>query len=634
MRVLDGRLGPGPIVSCALATAAVGTLAFDLVVDARPTVVAPLVLVLLLLGLTYKVLLPWQGLLTAVVAVILFIPVKRYSLLPSALPFSLEPYRVLIALVAAAWLTSLLVDPRVRLRRSGLEPPMILFGIAALASVGVNGGRIAELGVSSAVVKTLTFWLSFFLLFYVVVSVVRSRSELDALIRALVFCGTVVAAFAMVESRTGFNVFNYLGRLTPALHFNDPAVTAGLTATYLDRSGLRRVYSSAAHPIELAAILTMLAPLALYLLKSTKRKRWLVAFVLLAMGSLTTLSRTGVIMLVVIALVFLWLRPEQTRRLWPALVPAICVIYFVLPNTLGSIYSAFFPKQGLVAQQTQRAALGDGEAADGRLARVGPSIAEWSKRPLLGEGFGSRVTAVNEAIVPRGVTLSNILDDQWLGSLLETGIIGVVALLWLFTRSIRRMTRIARGGRRMARGRARLLRLLLRHLHAHVRRARLRAGHDPALPAPRAHERIRPPPEGVQTAVRRLGRRRDAAALEAAELVDDIRSAPRADRDINGDGDSRADQQARQRADTGVHQQLADKQYADSDRDGRLEHAPDRASEVTDSDSERPRGYPEVQRLHERAGDGETGGHADDPPGESDHERDEAGRKRDERVQE
>jgi hypothetical protein len=444
MRVLDGRLSPGPIVACTLATAAVATLAFDLVVDARPTVVAPLVLVLLLLGLTYKVLLPWQGLLTAVVAVIFFIPVKRYSLLPSALPFSLEPYRVLIALVAAAWLTSLLVDPRVRLRRSGLEPPMILFGIAALASVGVNGGRIAELGVSSAVVKTLTFWLSFFLLFYVVVSVVRSRSELDALIRALVFCGTVVAAFAMVESRTGFNVFNYLGRLTPALHFNDPAVTAGLTATYLDRSGLRRVYSSAAHPIELAAILTMLAPLALYLLKSTKQKRWLVAFVLLAMGSLTTLSRTGVIMLVVIALVFLWLRPEQTRRLWPALVPAICVIYFLLPNTLGSIYSAFFPKQGLVAQQTQRAALGDGEAADGRLARVGPSIAEWSKRPLLGEGFGSRVTAVNEAIVPRGVTLSNILDDQWLGSLLETGIIGVVALLWLFTRSIRRMTRIAR----------------------------------------------------------------------------------------------------------------------------------------------------------------------------------------------
>jgi hypothetical protein len=40
---------------------------------------------------------------------------------------------------------------------------------------------------------------------------VNSRSELDALISALVFCGTVVAAFAIVESRTGFNLFNYLG---------------------------------------------------------------------------------------------------------------------------------------------------------------------------------------------------------------------------------------------------------------------------------------------------------------------------------------------------------------------------------------------------------------------------------------
>jgi hypothetical protein len=86
-------------------------------------------------------------------------------------------------------------------------------------------------------------------------------------------------------------------------------VTAGLTATYLDRSGLRRVYASAAHPIELAAILTMLAPLALYLLKSTKRKRWLVAFVLLAIGFAHDTLPHGVIMLAVIALVFLWLRP-------------------------------------------------------------------------------------------------------------------------------------------------------------------------------------------------------------------------------------------------------------------------------------------------------------------------------------
>jgi polysaccharide biosynthesis protein PslJ len=42
--------------------------------------------------------------------------------------------------------------------------------------------------------------------------------------------------------------------------------------------------------------------------------------------------------------------------------------------------------------------------------------------------------------VPR----SRLLDDQWLGSLLEIGFVGICALLWLFIRPIRRMSRIAR----------------------------------------------------------------------------------------------------------------------------------------------------------------------------------------------
>jgi hypothetical protein len=422
-------------------------LAVDLFRSGRSTVVAPLLLVAALFFSTYRVLLRWETLLAGVIGVIFFIPIKRYTLLPSALPFNLEPYRIVIALVALGWASSLLVDRRVRLRRSGLEGPILLFVFTALASVAVNGARIQSLGVSSVVVKTLTFWASFFVLFYLVVSVVKTRAMLDGVIRVLVGCGAVVAVCALIESWTRVNVFNYLGYALPGLNFNNPAVAAGLSASYLDRAGRLRVYASAAHPIELGATLTMLTPLAVYLLKSTGRRRWLLAAFLLVLGTLATLSRTGVIMLIVVALVFLWLRPAETRRLWPAVVPAICAIYFALPHTLGSFYAAFFPKGGIVAEQTQRADLGAGAAAEGRLTRIGPSIAEWSRRPLLGEGFGSRVTAVNDAVAPAGVTLSKILDDQWLGSLLETGLVGVIALLWLFTRSIRRMARVARDDR-------------------------------------------------------------------------------------------------------------------------------------------------------------------------------------------
>ncbi len=50
------------------------------------------------LACTSRTALSWRSLLSAVILVILFIPIRRYEL-PGSLPFQLEPYRVLIAFV-------------------------------------------------------------------------------------------------------------------------------------------------------------------------------------------------------------------------------------------------------------------------------------------------------------------------------------------------------------------------------------------------------------------------------------------------------------------------------------------------------------------------------------------------------
>jgi hypothetical protein len=442
MRAIAGSGDRGPLVSSLIVLGSVGLLALAVVADSGVKVVAPLVLLLVVLAAGYRSLLRWHALVACVIGVIFFIPIKRYSL-GASLPFNLEPYRILIGVVAVAWFTSLLIDPRVHIRGSGLEKPIVLYIFAALASVALNDSQIHANGVTTVVVKTLTFFASFFILFYIIVSVVRTRERLDFLIRVLVGSGAIVAFSALVESRTNFNVFNHLSRVLPMLHFYDPKLTAGLDASYLGRGSRLRAYASAAHPIELSATLAMLIPLAIYLLKTTKKKRWLLALALLSLGVFATLSRTGIIMMLVIALVFLWLRPVHTRRLWPLLLPALVVIHFALPQTLGSFYAAFFPKGGLVAQQDTHAANANQTNANGRLARIGPGVAEWSHKPVFGEGFGSRLTSRNGIALP-GAKLSQILDDQWLGSLLETGAVGVGALLWLFIRSIRRMRRIAR----------------------------------------------------------------------------------------------------------------------------------------------------------------------------------------------
>ena len=81
---------------------------------------------------------------------------------------------MLVILIVGGWLASLLVDRRVRVRRSGLEGPVAAVMVTTVGSILVNGGRVSEL--QSTVLKSLTFLLSFGIVFYLVVSIVRRRS--------------------------------------------------------------------------------------------------------------------------------------------------------------------------------------------------------------------------------------------------------------------------------------------------------------------------------------------------------------------------------------------------------------------------------------------------------------------------
>jgi hypothetical protein len=230
----------------------------------------------------------------------------------------------------------------------------------------------------------------------------------------------------VIESRTHHNLFNSLPKVLPFLR------PGALNTVIGDERGYR-VYASAQHPIALGALLVVLLPASIYLIKRTRQRRWWLAGALLGFGSLATMSRTSVLMLVSVALVYIWLRPKETRRLWPYLLPALAAIHLVLPGTLGTLKDSFFPKGGLVAEQT-----GDvGSKGQGRVADLGPSLREFAQHPLFGEGFASRRT-------DNGAQSVQILDDQWLGNLLEVGLLGTGAWIWLFVGSVRRLARRAK----------------------------------------------------------------------------------------------------------------------------------------------------------------------------------------------
>jgi O-antigen ligase len=381
-------------------------------------VIAPALALTLVSGMAYRSILVWRNLLVLLVLLVLFIPIRRYTL-PGNLPFQLEPYRLFVVFLMLAWLSALLVDSRIRIRRSGFEGPFILIVIAALGSEIGNPARFnAE---STYAVKQLSFFLSFILVFYLVVSVARRSDDLERLVFVLVTGGAIVALFTVIESRTNFNVFDHLTTVMPFLREAPAPYVAN------DGRGLRAV-ASAQHPIALGAALVLLMPLAIYLAQTKGQRRWGFVAGLLALGALTTLSRTAVLMLFVVGFVFLFLRPIETKRIWPILLPALVAVHIAAPGTLGTIKNSFFPKGGIVAEQDY----GKGTRGSGRLADLGPSIQEWKSEPLVGQGFGTRISSGPSANAA-------ILDDQWLGTLLETGAVGFFAFLWLFIRALRRL---------------------------------------------------------------------------------------------------------------------------------------------------------------------------------------------------
>ncbi len=384
---------------------------------------------LLLLIAGRDTLLSWPVLLGSVIAVILFIPIRRYTIAGGG-PVSLEPYRVLIAVVLSLWFAAVLVDPAARVRSTGLEGPLLLFCAAILISLGLNVRSINAQGISSDVFKTLSFFASFFLIMYFAASAITTRELLDKTIKGLVAGSTLISISSIVEWRTGLNVFNHIDRVLPALH-----IVPLPEGDALVRGGRVRAFGSAQHPIALGALLVMMLPFAMYLFRRSGNVWWLVSAAILTLGALATGSRTGALMLAVLLVVFFWLKRTETIRMLPMLLPLILVCQIVMPGTLGTFRAVIFP-QGSSLISEQAGGAGDGT---GRVADLGPSLDEWGQRPVFGQGFGTRLPSNEDK-----VTNAPILDDEWLSILLEVGAVGFFALLWLYVRGVRRLAKAAK----------------------------------------------------------------------------------------------------------------------------------------------------------------------------------------------
>ena len=333
--------------------------------------VAPVAALAVLLVATKLTVIEWRTTIVVLLLIVLFIPIRRYSLAVN-MPFQLEPYRVYVLLLAAAWVAFLLIDRNLRVRASGLEGPLALLGIAILGSIVTNFDSITKEDLSTEVVKKLTFWIAFMLVLYLIVSV-SSVADVEAFLRTLVLGTAVLGVLGVVEWKTGVNEFSHLNKWIPFLRpVGDDLDTF--------RAGVNRAYTSAQHPIAFGAALVLVLPIALALAYLRRKPIWIICVGLILMGSLAAVSRTSMVMIIVSAATLAMLRPKAARQALPFLLPLMVAIQIALPGTFSTVRGLFLPKGGLVEQQANQS------VGSGRVASFGPAIDEAARTSSFREG--------------------------------------------------------------------------------------------------------------------------------------------------------------------------------------------------------------------------------------------------------
>lgn len=236
---------------------------------------------------------------------------------------------------------------------------------------------------------------------------VASRERMNEVLRVVVAGTAVGALVGLAQFATGTA---FVDRITiPGLTQNS-AVT-GVFA----RNGFARAAGTSTHPIEFGVLLTMVLPVALQLaLNDTGRgrvRRW---FPVVAIGAAipVTLSRSAILGLALVLLVLLPTWPKARRR-WAyiALVGGFGLVYVAVPGMLGTMARLF-------------TGISSDNSALSRVDSYGIALHYVALDPLFGRGFGT--------FLPR----YHILDNQYLGMLVETGLVGVLTFVALIIAAV------------------------------------------------------------------------------------------------------------------------------------------------------------------------------------------------------
>jgi O-antigen ligase len=310
---------------------------------------------------------------------------------------------LIVGLLIFAWWVTVRFTPHLVL--PGPQPirwALLAFAVSMLVSYAVGQLRGLTTMEANGADRALLFLAIFAGTALGAADGIANMVRLNRVLTVLVACGAVMALIGLIQ-------FAFSYDLTAV--FTIPGLESKREVLGVEeRGGGVRVASTATHYIELATVLATILPFGIHqaMFATTRRRRRLaiLASALLAAGVLTTISRSGILAIVIVVLVLVpawnWRQRYNFLAFATILAGALTIAKPGLVRTISRLFDDPSNNPAFTVRQE-------------RYPLVWYYV---SQRPWLGRGTGTYLAPQYQ-----------ILDNQWLAFLISNGIVGVVAIL-------------------------------------------------------------------------------------------------------------------------------------------------------------------------------------------------------------
>lgn len=349
-------------------------------------------------------------------ATILAIFVALQFLLPPRLAFNVLPLSLSAASLVALglgllWMcTQLTTTLGAAKGRTPVRTALFLYCCVLLASYASSALRHLPGDERANSDHAMVGALALIAVALVVCDGIGSRSRLYFLLRVIVVCASGVAVVGILQYLFGFDLTPWLR--PPGMHFTS------IEPVVLERWGMRRVSGTTVHPIEFGVFCAMTLPVAIHLASSSshnekRSKLWWGCVGLIAVGLMFSVSRSAILAVGAVGIVLFagWAADRRLRML--AVVAGFLVFIQVVSPGLLRTFVNLFRNAGSDSSVSWRTH--DYETAQELI----------SSHLVLGRGLGSWYA-------PKHV----VFDNQYLLTLVETGVLGLTAILAMIAAAI------------------------------------------------------------------------------------------------------------------------------------------------------------------------------------------------------